>query len=164
MLRKLLKIILGLLFLLAVMIGLLSINHPIILKWVAGTAKHHGGAIPATAYVNGQVSSQVKIFYADEPSAYLLSLQEFEGMGSLQFLSINMKEKWIRTPESTSKKDYDIIAGHLFQSETGARFTPFQDDIKGFNFDPRLTSAGKQFAFLLPPGRSVIDSIRIILP
>lgn len=162
-LRKLLKIVLGLLVLFAVAIGLASINHPIILKWVTGSARHLGKPMQATVYTDGQVNEQIKVFYTDEPNHYLLSLKAYDSLGRLQFLNINLDENWIGTPAGISKNDYDFIAGHLFQSETGGRFTPFQNDIKGFSFDPRLSFADRQIKFNMPPDLLQLDSIRIRL-
>ena len=163
-LPKLLKIVIGLLILFAVAVGLISINHPIILKWVTGSAKHHGKPIPATIYTNGQVNDHIKVFYSDEANNYLVSLPEYDSSGMLKFLNINLNEKWIGRPAGTSKNDYDFIAGHLFQSKTGGRFTPFQDDMKGFNYDPQLTFTDRQIKFNMPPNNLRFDSVRIILP
>ena len=162
--RKLLKIVFGLLIVFAVAVGLTSINHPIILKWVTGSAKHHGKPIPATVYTDGQVNDHIKVFYTDEANSYLLSLAEYDSLGMLKFININLDEKWIGTPVGTSKNDYDFIAGHLFQSETGAQYSPFQDDMKGFNFDPQFSFTDRQIKFNMPPNKLKFDSIRIILP
>ena len=163
-LRKILKIVFGLLILFAVAVGLTSINHPIILKWVSGNARHHGKPIPAIIYTNGQVNDRIKVFYTDEANRYLLSLAEYDSSGMLKFINIDLKEKWIGKPVATSKNDYDLIAGHLFQSETGSHFITFEDDIKGFNFDPHLTFIDGQVKFNMPPNKLMLDSIRIILP
>ena len=163
-LRKLLKIVFGLLILFAVAIGLISINHPIILKWVTGSARHFGKSIPATVYTNGQVNDQIKVFYSDEPNNYLVSLAEYDSSGRLKFFNINLDEKWIGTPAATSKNDYDFIGGHLFLSETGGHFSPFQDDMKGFNFDPQISFTHRQIKFNMPPNQSKFDSVRIKLP
>ena len=162
-LRKLLKIVFGLLILIAVAVGLTSINHPIILKWVTGSARHFGKAIPATIYTNGQVNDHIKVFYSDEANNYLLSLAEYESLGMLKFFNINLNEKWIGRPVGTSKNDYDLIAGHLFLSETGQDFTPFQDDMKGFNFDPQFSFVDRQIKFNMPPNKLMFDSVRIKL-
>lgn len=163
-LRKPLKIVFGLLIFFAVAVGLTSINHPIILKWVTGYAKHHGKPIPATIYTNGQRNEHIKVFYTDEENNYLLSLAEYDSLGMWKFINIDLNEKWIGRPVGTSKNDYDFIAGHLFQSETGGHFTPFQDDIKGFNFDPQLSFTNRQIKFNMPPNKLKFDSVRIILP
>ena len=162
-LRKILKIVSGLLILFAVVVGLASISHPIILKWVTGSARHHGKPISATVYTNGQANDNIQVFYSDKPDNYLLSLLEYDSSKMLKFFNIDLNEKWIGIPVSTSKKDYDIIGGHLFQSETGGRFIPFQDDMKGFNFDPQLTFSDRQIKFKMPPGKLKFDSIRIKL-
>jgi|SRR5688572_1979225 len=162
-LRKLLKIVSGLLILFAVAVGLTSINHPIIFKWVTGSARHFGKPIPATVYTNGEVNTHIKVFYTDEANNYLLSLTEYDSLGTLKFFNINLNEKWIGKPAGTSKKDYDFIAGHLFQSEMGGHFSPFQDDVKGFNFDPEFSFADRQIKFNMPPNKLKFDSVRIRL-
>ena len=96
-LRNFLKIVFGLLILLAVVIGLTSINHPIILKWVTGSARHFGKPISATVYTNGQANDHIKVFYSDEPNNYLLSLAENDSLGMYKFFNINLKEKWMGT-------------------------------------------------------------------
>ncbi|WP_207492527.1 hypothetical protein [Aridibaculum aurantiacum] len=163
-LRKTVKIVLALLVILALAVGLTSINHPIILKWLTGSAKHHGAPMSATVYTNGKVNDHIKVFYTDEAKSYLVSLAEYDNAGKLEFMNINLDEKWIGRPAAMSSRDYDLIAGHLFQSETGGKFSPFQDDIKGFNFDPQLSFEGKQIKFNMPPNNLQIDSVRIILP
>ena len=163
-LRKILKFVFGLLILIAVAVGLTSINHPIILKWVTGSAKHHGKPMPAVVYANGQVNGNFKVFYTDEPNNYLLSLAAYDSLGMLKFLNINLNEKWIGKPTSTSKNDFDLIAGHLFQSKTGGHFSPFQNDIQGFNFDPQLSFSDRQIKFNMPPNKLKFDSVRIELP
>ena len=162
-LRKFLKIVLGLLILFAVAVGLTSINHPIILKWVTGSARHFGKPIPATVYTNGQVNDHIKVFYTDEPNNYLLSLTEYDSSGMLKFININLNEKWIGRPVGTSKNDHDFIAGHLFLSEAGEDFSPIQVDMKGFNFDPQLSFTDRQIKFNMPPNKLSFDSLRIKL-
>src|SRR3712207_2640497 len=97
-LSKLLKIVFGLLALLAVAVGLTSINHPIILKWVTGAARHHGKPMPATVYINGQVDNHIKVFYTDEPDSYLVSLTAHNPTGKAQIINIDLAEKWISVP------------------------------------------------------------------
>ena len=155
---------LGLLILLAVAIGLTSINHPIILKWVAGSARHFGKPIEATVYTNEEVNDHIKIFYSDDPNNYLLSLKEDDSSEMYKFFNINLAGKWIGRAVGTSKNDYDFIAGHLFLSEKGQHFTPFQDEIKGSNFDPQFSTTGRQIKFNMPPNELKIDSVRIKLP
>jgi len=162
-LRKLLKIVIGLLILFAVAVGLISINHPIILKWVTGSARHHGKPIPATVYINGQVNEHTKVFYTDEPNNYLINFTELDSLGIRSFFNINVEEKWIGIPVGNGKNDYDYIGGHLFQSETGGHFSPFEHDMKGFGFDPQLSFTNRQIKFTVPASRFKFDSVRIVL-
>ena len=163
-LRKVLIILFGLLLFLAVAVGLTSINHPIILKWVTGSAKHHGKPMPAAVYINGQVNDHIRVFYTDEEENYLVNLAEYDRLGKVKFLNINLNEKRMGRPAVFSKNDFDIIAGHLFQSKTAGEYSPFPDDINGSNFDPQLTFSGKQIKFNLPASKFKFDSLRIELP
>ena len=168
--RILLKLIVGLFLVFAIIAGLTSINHPIVLKWLAGSARVIGKPIQATVYTNGQVNHDIKVFHVnkywdsnEKTDNYILSLREFDTVGMLKFFSVNLKEKWIGRPVGTSKEDYDFIAGRLLQSETGGHFTPFQDDMKGFNFDPQLSFTDRHIKFNLPPRFLKFDSVRIEL-
>ena len=169
-LLKLIKILAGLLLIFIVAVGLISINHPIILKWLSGTARHIGRPVTATVYTDGEINHDIKVFHVDKywgsgekANNYLLSLTEYDSLGRLRFLNINLNEKWIGRPVGTSKKDYDFIAGHLFQSETGGHFAPFQDNMKGFNFDPQLSFTDRQIRFNVLPNTLKFDSVRIEL-
>ena len=169
-LRKFLKILVGLFLFAAAAIGMTSINHPIVLKWLSGSARNIGMPIDATVYTNGQVNRGIKVFHvtkywgsSKKANNYLLSLTEFDSSGMLKFFNINLNEKWVGRPAGTSKRDYDFILGRLLQSETGERFTPFQDDRKGFDFDPQLSFTDRQIKFNVPPHRLKFDSVRIEL-
>lgn len=169
-LPKFLNLIFGLLILVAVVAGFTSINHPIILKWFAGSARHIGKPMKATVYKNGELSEGIKVFYVEKywgsnkkAKNYLISIREYDSTSVLRFLNINLKEKWIGRPVGNSKNDYDFIWGHLFQSETGGHFSPFQDEMKGFSFDPQLSIADKQIKFNVPANKLKFDSITIVL-
>jgi hypothetical protein len=162
-LRKLLIIVFALLILLAVTVGLTSINHPIILKWVTGSARHFGKPISAIVYTNGQLNEDIKVFYTDEPNEYLLSFTEYDSSGLLKFLHINLNEKSIGRPIEMSEDDYDFIGADLFLSERGEQFSPLQDDTKGSDFDPHLSFIDRTIKFNVPPNKLKLDSVRIKL-
>ena len=163
-LRKLLKIAFGLLIFFAVAVGLTSINHPIILKWVTGSAKHHGKPMPASVYANGQLNDNIKLLYSDQANNYLLCMAEYDSSETLTFINIDLNEKQISKPTATTKTDYDLIAGHLFQSKTAVYFSPFQDIMSGLDFNAQLSFSGTQIKFNLPSNKLKLDSLRIILP
>ena len=167
-LRKLLKILAGLLLIFVVAVGLISINHPIILKWLSGTARHIGKPISSTVYTNGIANPDIKIFHVDkywngEKADYFLLYTPYADKSRLKFFSLNRKDNYAGSPTSTNIRDYDVIAGHLFQSETGAKFTPFTDEMKGFDFDPKLTFTDNHITINIPPTEKKLkcDSIRI---
>lgn len=166
--HKVLKYGVGLFLLFAVAVDLTSIKHPIILKWLSGSARRIGKPIQATVYLDGQIDTDVKVYYVDrywgsseKANNYLLALVAHDSLGRLKYVNINLNEKWIGSPVGTSNKDYDIILGHLFQSETGGHFTPFQNNIKGFSFDPQLSFTDRQIKFNIPTGTLKFDSVRI---
>jgi hypothetical protein len=170
MLRKLLKIVVGLFILFAVAVGMISINHPIILKWLTGSARHVGKPIQVTVYTDGKMNKDIQVFHIEKywgsnqkANNYLVSLTDYDSSPMLKYFNINLNEKWIGTPSGTSLADYDLLAGHLFQSETGGLFTPFQDGMKGFNFDPQLSFTDRQIIFNMPPKNLKFDSVRIEL-
>ena len=65
-LRKLLKVVIGLFILFAIVIGLTSINHPIIIKRLVGSARYIGKPIQATVYTDGQINNDIKVFHTDK--------------------------------------------------------------------------------------------------
>ncbi len=169
---KLLKITIGLLICFAIIIGLTSIKHPIILKWLAGSARIIGKPIGATVYTNGKAGNNIKVYKVDKywdnkpntskrANTYLLNLKEFDKEGKLKFININLDEGWIGIPIGLAKKDYDYILGYLFQSEVGGHFADFRDDIKGYSFDPNLVFDKNQIKFSVPPNKLKFDSIEI---
>lgn len=169
MLRKLLIISVGLLIIFVVVIKLISKNHPIILKWIVGSAKIIGKPINATVYTNGQINNDIKVYHINKywdggkANNYLLNLKEFDSQGKLKFINIDLKNKWIGRPIGTAKDDYDFINEVLFQSDVGGHFADFRDDMKGYDFNPQLTFTDRQIKFNIPPNQLKFDSIRIEL-
>ncbi len=170
MISKLLKIFITLLVIFAVTVWLISRAHPIILKWVIGSARDIGKPVNATVYTNGKESPDIKVYKVDnaywdgeKTNDYVLSLNEFDVEGMLKFINIDLKEKWVGRPICTNTDCYDFINGYLFQSETGGRFADFRDDMKGYNFNPQLNFTKKRIKFNVPPNQLKFDSIRIEL-
>jgi hypothetical protein len=168
--RKLLfKVVAGSILVIIVTIIIINKSHPIILNWVSGSARIIGKPIHAIVYTNGKINNDIKVYRitsyweGGNTNDYLLSLKEYDKYGVLKFINIDLKEKWVGRPVGTSKDDYDIINGYLFQSEVGSHFVDFKDDMKGFNLDPQLTHTGNQISFRVPPAYLGYNSIRIQL-
>ena len=169
MLRKSLKILIGLILFFSVGIVIFYNWFPILLKWADGTARIIGKPINATVYTNGQINNGIEVYRVDKywngekTNDYLLRLTEFDAEGKLKFINIDLKEKWIGRPGCTTTDCYKLINGYLFQSETGGHFTPFEDDMKGYNFNPHLSFTDRQITFNIPPNQLRFDSIRVEL-
>ena len=170
MFRKTLKIIVGLLLLVAVTIGITSINHPIILKWLSGSARIIGKPVNAIVYTNGILNTEIKVFHVGSywnktKADYYLLYISYADKSKLKVISLNRKDKYAGVPSATNIRDYDFIYGQLFPSEVGAKFSPFTDKAKGYNFDPRLSFVENQISLKIPPivKELKFDSIRIVL-
>ncbi len=154
--RKAIKAFCLIIVTIGVSFSIISINHPIILKWVTGSARIIGRPIKGTIYSNGQINQKNKIFHVDSywdgivADYFILFLNEKEKNSRLKYVCVNRKENYVGTPSGINISDYDIIGGFLIQSETGAIFTPFQNNIKGFNFDPLLKTSNTELTFDLP--------------
>lgn len=167
--RKFIKLVLGFLLILVVAIALISIKHPIFLKWLSGSARYIGGPVTATVYVNGQAKQDIKIFHVDtywdgsEADYFLVHLFRSAVNGQTEIVSVNKKDSFIGIPGNTSKKEYDRILGVLFQGEVGSKFTPVTDDVKGLDFDPQLSISDERIMFKLPrsANKFKIDTIVI---
>src|ERR1700733_2883194 len=158
MTQKLLKISAGLLIIFAVVLGLISINHPIIPKWLVGSARIIGRPIKAAVYTDGQLNKNICVFQVDKywdnekANYYLIYFPIAETRNSIrEVISLNLKDNYVGKPSGTCKKDYDIIFGLLFQSEFGAHFSKFEDDMKGYGFDPKLKFSDRHIELNIPP-------------
>ena len=172
MIKKFLKILIVTVLIFAITAVLIYKTHPIVIKWIVGTARIIGKPVNATVFTNGIINNDIKVYRNnnaywnnEKTNDYVLSLKEFDREGKLKFINVdlNKKWKWVGRPAGTSIEDYDIINGNLFQSEVGSKFSSFQDDMKGYNFNPELTSTDKEIKFKVPPNELKFDSIRIVL-
>jgi hypothetical protein len=170
-LRKFIKALSGLFLIIIVGIILISINHPIILKWLSGTARLIGKPITATVYTNGELNPDIKVFHVNTywggtpADYYLIHFSNIKTKEAGRFIAIIKKENFVGIPSGENKSDYDKLFGRLFQSEVGSKFTSFLNDIKGYNFNPQLFFNDKTITFKMPPAYKAFkcDSIRIVL-
>lgn len=167
--KKILSKLSGLLLIVGIIIALISINYPIVLKWLTGSARLIGKPILATVYANGKVNKDIKVYHVDKywngelADYYILHFPDAEN-SRLKFMSLNKKDNYVGIPSSTNIRDYDLIVELLFQSEVGAHFTPIQDDMKGFNFDLKLRFIDNEISLVIPPNTKELkfDSLRVV--
>ncbi len=150
-----------------IMLGIGLYEYPIIIKWMAGSARVIGKEVDVDSYVNGKLSSDIKAFHinkywGNEPADYyILNSPKFPNR--LEFLSVNKADKYIGLPSATSKADYDIIFGYLFQSEVGSKFSLIGNSMKGLNFNPDFEINGNELFFNLPSIDNNSDTIKLRL-
>ena len=146
------------------------IQHPILFKF-PGSAKIIGKPISATVYTNGHIDTSIKVYQPkvwgggtkSNGNAFLLNLKEFDADGMLKYVYVDLDSKWIGRPVSTNIADCDFVNGNLIQGDVGAHFVDFRDDMKGYDFDPKLNFSAREIKFNMPPKILKYDSVRIEL-
>ena len=169
---KVLKIFVGLFLIFAVVVGLASINYPILLKWLTGSARIIGRPISAKVLTNGQVNSKVKTFHADtywegeKADYFLLYFPVVSNKRMRTVVCINRQDKIVAKPSSQAVDAYDIFLGFLFQSDMGKNFSSYQDEMKGYGFNPELEIGANFLKFKVPYQEKDVlecDSIQVEL-
>ena len=149
---------------------LISNKHPIFAKWLIRGARCIGRPIKSSIYVDGHLDKNItlyhvnKYFGVNENADYFIII--FPRLTEKIYYNIFFLDRMHNIagiPVSTNRNDYDSISGFLFQSDVGAHYSLFTDDMKGFNFDPRLTFSENKILFNMPhrTGTYLGDSIRI---
>lgn len=144
--------------------GLAVSKNPILLKYLFSSSRNLGKPIPVKIYSDGKLNEEIKLFKVKKyfnGQAANYDILSFPDSISRNFISIDYKNDFIGLPSSTNERDYKIILGRLFQSDVGAKFTPIDNSIKGFNFDPELNYNSRTIKFKLPKNIFGYDSIRI---
>src|SRR5262245_28530404 len=142
--KKIVFIFTSIILVLLVFAIAITTKHPILIKWASGTARCIGKPVNAMVYTNGALNKNIKVFHSNKywnggkADYFILYVPYAKSISRLKFFSVNRKDRYIGLPASNTIKEYDIVAKHLFQGEVGGKFTPITDDMKGYNFDPRI--------------------------
>lgn len=125
-----------------------------------------GWPVRATVYADDMINHRIRVFHTDsywsggKTDCYILYLLSPYAYKTKHIISLNLREHYAGVPSATDIKSYDLVFGILFQSETGAQFADFKDDMKGYDFDPHLNISNRTIRFYLPskqePGGSEI--------
>jgi hypothetical protein len=160
------KIVLAISILFSVFLILFVYRHPIILKWITGSARVIGLPVRASVYADGEFDKKIKVFHSDKywdgrkADYYILYILSPYTYKTKHIVSLDVREKYAGVPAVTDKNTFDLVFGILFQSETGTQFSDFRDEVKGYGFDPHMDVSGKTIRFNLPskqkPGISLI--------
>ncbi len=154
--KRISKIVLAISALFLILLLLFAYRHPIVIKWMTGTARVIGWPVRARVYADGEIDKKIRVFHADTyrdgrtADCYILYILSTYTYNTKHVRSLDMRNKSAGVPAFTDKKSFDLVFGILFQSETGAQFSDFRDDLKGYGFDPRLEISGDTIRFNLP--------------
>lgn len=142
---------------------------PIIGKYIFGTAKIIDTQVHYKVLVNNRKYDKCKIFeikesYDGKRNSNLLVLY-FENNAipeTRNVILIDLSNKKVGHPNS-NKKDYDVIFGNLFQSESGSFYVAFDNVAKGYGFNTDLIINNNNIKFKLPNwSEDKINSVQLI--
>ncbi len=143
-------------------------RHPIIIKWMTGSARVIGLPERATVYADGEIDKKIKVFHSDtywdgsKADYYVLYIISPYTYKAKHIVSLDIPGSYAGVPAFTDKNTFDLVFGILFQSETGTQFSDFRDNLKGYGFDPHLNISDKTIRFNLPSKqKGKISLIRI---
>jgi hypothetical protein len=154
--KLLLKITVVAILIMTISAAIIACNHPIFLKWLSGTAKIIGKPISSKVLMNDNINQQIRVYELHEfaKEKELKSLIIYYPHSRIdetrRVLFIQLNGNYISRP-CTNKSCFDDIFGYLFMDEVASNsIVPFQNDIKGFAFDPRLDQSIGKIKFIMP--------------
>jgi len=160
------KIVFALFVLFLALLLLFVYRHPIVLKWMTGSARVIGWPVRASVYADGEIEKKIKVFHSDKywdgrkADCYILYIISPYPYKTKHIISLDIRGKYAGVPAFTDKNSFDLVFGILFQSETGTQCSDFRDVEKGYGFDPHMDITGKTIRFNLPskqkPGPGLI--------
>ena len=154
--RRRFKILLVIAVLVPVFFILVLYRHPIIVKWITGSARVVGLPVRASVYADGDIDRRIRVFHSDtywdgeKADYYILYILSPYPYATKHIISLNIRDQYVGIPDVTSKSDFDLVFGLLFQSETGTKFSDFRDEMKGYGFDPQLETSARTILFRIP--------------
>ncbi|HET6999712.1 MAG TPA: hypothetical protein VFI33_00295 [Puia sp.] len=150
------KVVFAISILFSVFLIIFVYRHPIILKWMAGSAKVIGWPMRASVYADGKIDQKIRVFHSDkywnnnQADYYILYILSPYSYRTKHILSLDIRNKHAGVPSVTDKNSFDLVFGLLFQSEAGTQFSDFRDETNGYGFDPHMDISGKTIRFNLP--------------
>ena len=131
---------------------------------LVGEASNLGKPVYAKVYIDGHITNDIEVYRdAQYKNDYLIHLKKLDTAGMLEYINVDLNYKSVGGTICSAKDCYDTISDYMFQSETGAKFADFRDDMKGANFDPKLTFNNYEIKFNMPPHSLKFESLRIEL-
>jgi len=164
------KIVSAICLLVLVLLMIFVYRHPIIIKWMTGSARMIGRPVRATVFADEHIDKTIRVFHSDKnwddskADCYILYILSPYAYRTKHIISLEVVDKYAGVPSLTDKNSFDLVFGALFQSETATQFSDFKDEENGYGFDPHLDISGKTIRFTLPSKQAPgLCSIRIDL-
>ncbi|CAM3999381.1 MULTISPECIES: hypothetical protein [Flavobacterium] len=135
---------------------IISYKNPIIGKYIVGSARIIGEKTKSEVYCNQLKIDDAKLFLSksnfeetEKRNHYILYFRNVKAFEGIPVVIVDIESNSVCIPNA-SLKDYDIVLGSLFQSESGAKvMIPIDNELKGLNFDPDLKVSFKKISFHL---------------
>ncbi len=111
---------------------------------MTGAARVIGWPVRARVYADGEIDKKIRVFHSDkywdarEADYYILYNLSPYTYKTKHVVSLDIRNKYAGVPAFTDQNSFDLVFGILFQSEAGAQFSDFRDDLKGYGFDPHF--------------------------
>ena len=140
----------------SVLLTVFVYRHPILLRWMTGSARVIGRPVPAIVYADGLIDKKIKVFHSDnywdnkKANYYFLYILSPYDYKTKHIIILNVTDKHAEVPLLTDKKSFDLVFGILFQSGRGTQGSDFRDNLKGYGFDPHMDISDKIIRFTLP--------------
>jgi hypothetical protein len=150
------KILFAITVLFSVLFIVVIYRHPIILKWMKGSARLVGLPMRAKVYSDDKIDHQIKVFHSDsywdgrKAEYYILYIISPYTYKTKHIIRLDIRDKNAWVPAKTDKTAFDLVFGILFQGETGTQFSDFRDEVNGYGFDPDINVSGRNIRFNLP--------------
>lgn len=148
---------------------LIYFQTPIIGKYIFGTARIIDTQVHYKVLVNNRNYDKCKIFEIKKSfdgkrncNLLVLYFENYANPETRNVILLDLSDKKVGQPNS-NKKDYDLIFGNLFQSESGSFYVAFDDVVKGYAFNTDLIINNNNIKFKLPSwSEDRINSVQLI--
>jgi hypothetical protein len=163
------KIIAVLISISILIILLIYFETPIIGKYIFGSARIIDTQAQYKVLVNNKKYDKCKVFEVKESfdskrncNLLVLYFDNNVNPETRNVILIDLTDKKVGSPNS-NKKDYDVIFGNLFQSESGSFYVAFVNVAKGYGFNTDLITKNNNIKFKLPNwSEDKINSVQLI--
>src|SRR5690349_9514364 len=99
--------------LLSVLLTVFIFRHPILLKWMTGSARVVGAPVRCSVYADGKIDKKIRVFHSDKnrdnskADYYILYILSPYPYKTKHIIKLDIRYKFAGVPVSTNKSDFD---------------------------------------------------------